>query len=207
MTKIKLCGMMRPADTEAACAVHPDYAGMILSAGFRRSVSREMFLAMQQMLAENGIRRVGVFVNESLQTITAHYAAQLDVIQLHGQEDAAYIRELKRKTGLEIIKAFRIASPADLQAAAESKADHVLLDSGTGTGIALDWSMLRGFSRPYFLAGGLHPENVADAVKMLHPYAVDVSSGIEINGQKSAERMQAFASAVRRAGSRFYTED
>ena len=158
MTKIKLCGMMRPADVKAARDLGADYAGFVLTEGFRRSVVLGTFCELQSFLIGSKTKAVGVFVNEPLEKILTNYAEMLDLIQLHGNEDNAYIRALKQETGLEIIKAFRVGSEADLAQAAESAADHILLDSGTGTGRVFDWSLLRDFRRPYFLAGGLTPE-------------------------------------------------
>ena len=196
MTRVKLCGMMRPEDVQAAAALHPDYIGFILSAGFRRSISRERFLAMRPLLADSGAKAVGVFVDASAEEILA-YAEMLDVIQLHGKEDDAFIAEIRQRTGKPVIKAFRIASQADLAADAKSAADLVLLDSGTGTGQTFDWSLLKDFPRPYLLAGGLHPENVRAAIDTLHPYGVDVSSGIETEGIKDAEKMRRFVENTR----------
>ena len=196
MTRVKLCGMMRPEDVQAAAALHPDYVGFILSAGFRRSISRERFLAMRPLLADSGAKAVGVFVDASAEEILA-YAEMLDVIQLHGKEDDAFIAEIRQRTGKPVIKAFRIASAADLDAAAKSAADLVLLDSGTGTGQTFDWSLLKDFPRPYLLAGGLHPENVRAAIDTLHPYGADVSSGIETDGLKDAEKMRRFVENAR----------
>ena len=196
MTKIKMCGLMRLADIEAVCAVRPDYAGSILTAGFRRSVTRSQYLEMNRMLADAGIKRVGVFVNEPPES-AAMFAEMLDLIQLHGDEDAAYIAKLRTFTDAEIIKMYRLTAPEDAEQVNRSTADYVLLDSGTGTGKVFDWSLLSGITRPYFLAGGLTPENVGEAVTALHPYAVDVSSGIETDGRKDQEKIRRFAEIVR----------
>ena len=198
MTKIKICGLMRPADIEAVCKVRPDFAGSILTPGFRRSVAREQYREMNRMLADAGILRVGVFVNEPLRSLTGSFAEMLDLIQLHGDEDADYIAKLRGFTGAEIIKMFRLRSPADADAVNRSTADYVLLDSGTGTGKVFDWSLLSGITRPYFLAGGLTPENVGDAVRLLHPFAADVSSGVETDGRKDPEKIRQFAEIIRR---------
>lgn len=196
MTKIKMCGLMRLADIEAVCTVRPDYAGSILTAGFRRSVTRSQYLEMNRMLADAGIKRVGVFVNEPPES-AAVFAEMLDLIQLHGDEDAAYIAKLRTFTDAEIIKMYRLTAPEDAEQVNRSTADYVLLDSGTGTGKVFDWSLLSGITRPYFLAGGLSPENVGEAVTALHPYAVDVSSGIETDGRKDPEKIRRFAEIVR----------
>ena len=93
---------------------------------------------------------------------------------------------------------FPLPGSQDIQAAQESKADWVLLDSGPGgTGSAFDWALLEKIRRPYFLAGGLTPQNVAQAVASLHPYGVDVSSGIETLGKKDPDKMTAFVHVVR----------
>ena len=122
----------------------------------------------------------------------------IDLAQLHGGEDEAYIQGLRQLTDQPIIKAFQIKSRHDLAEAEACTADHILLDSGAGTGNVFDWSVLRDVKRPYFLAGGLSPDNVGDAVRLLHPYAVDVSSGIETDGRKDEEKAAAFIAAVRK---------
>ena len=86
----------------------------------------------------------------------------------------------------------------DVAAAVQSTADYILFDSGAGTGTTFDWSLIRDVPRPYFLAGGLSPDNAAQAVKCLNPYALDVSSGIETGGVKDEDKMKAFAAAVRK---------
>lgn len=200
MTRLKLCGLMRAADAEAVNAVRPELAGMILSPGFRRSVTAETAAEIRRAL-DRLIPAVGVFVNAQIREITA-FASRgiIQLVQLHGTEDDAYIWQLRRVCTLPIIKAFRIASADDLQKAERSDADLVLLDSGTGTGQTFEWSLLNGFPRPYFLAGGLTPENAAAAIEALHPYGVDVSSGIETDGQKDAEKIRRFAEIVRQSG-------
>ena len=146
-----------------------------------------------------GIIPVGVFVNETPETVAALLdRGIIDIAQLHGNEDEAYIRRLRQLTTKPLIQAFRVDTPADVAAAQASTADYVLLDSGAGgTGTCFDWSLLQDIQRPYFLAGGLTPENVGGAVATLHPYAVDVSSGIETDGAKDKEKMTQFVRAVR----------
>ena len=197
MTKIKLCGLMRPEDAAACNAVRPDLAGMILSAGFRRSVTRETAKAIRKTLADS-IPAVGVFVNAQIAEITAFSERGIiQLVQLHGDEDAAYIRNLRMVCTLPIIKAYTIRTAADVQQAMRSDADIVLLDAGTGTGSSFDHTLLAGCTRPYFLAGGLTPENAAAVIAQYHPYGVDTSSGIETDGQKDIAKMRAFAAAVR----------
>lgn len=195
---LKFCGMMRKEDVAAAAALHPDYIGFILSPGFRRSVTPEDFAEMRPLLNGTGIRAVGVFVDALPDEICA-FAPMLDVIQLHGSEDNRFLEALRQETGKPVIKAFCIRSAADLEAAAQSAADTVLLDSGTGTGQAFDRTLIADFARPYLLAGGLTPETVGAAAAALHPFGVDVSSGIETGGRKDAEKMRRFAENLRNA--------
>lgn len=122
----------------------------------------------------------------------------IDVAQLHGNEDDEYIIRLKAETNKPIIKAFRILSEQDAEYAQKSIADMILLDAGAGDGKVFDWSLVQKVKRPYFLAGGLNPENVRDALQKIHPYALDVSSGIETGGLKDAEKMKIFMDIVRK---------
>lgn len=199
MTKIKLCGLTRPGDIAAANALQPEYIGFVFTPKSRRYVSREMAAALKAQLFP-GIQAVGVFVNEAPETVAGLLnAGIIDIAQLHGQEDAAYIARLRGLTARPLWQAFRVTDAASLAKAEKSPADLVLLDSGAGgTGTTFDWTLLEKFDRPYFLAGGLGPENAADAVRQLHPYAVDVSSGIETAGKKDSAKMAAFVAAVRK---------
>ena len=224
-TGIKICGMRRKEDIEAANACRPDYIGFILSPGFRRSVTPEEAEQLARRLAP-GILKVGVFVNESVEKVAAA-AGFLDMIQLHGSEDNAYIRDLRGRMATSdprglleatndprgrmtkpVIQAFRIRSADDLKRAMESEADYLLLDNGTGTGEAFDWSLIRdaealkrgAAAKPWILAGGLGPDNVAEAVRRFRPYAVDLSSGAETDGWKDPEKMVRCVQAVREAG-------
>ncbi len=197
MTKFKICGLMSAQDAAFVNAVQPDYAGMILSPEFRRTVTRETAAAIRKAL-DSRIPLVGVFVDAEPAEIAAHVnSGIIQLVQLHGHENAAYIAALRNQTDAQILQAFRIRTEADVQRAEQSAADMILLDSGTGTGKAFDWSLLSGIRRPYFLAGGLNPENVTEAIRSMHPYGVDVSSGVETDGHKDPETIRAFAEAVR----------
>lgn len=197
MTKIKICGLMTPQDAAFVNAVQPDFAGMILSPGFRRTVTRETAAAIRKAL-DAAIPAVGVFVDADPADIAAYVnSGIIQTVQLHGHEDAAYIEKLRQMTDAQIFQAFRIRSAADVQQAEQSAADMILLDSGTGTGKVFDWSLLSDIRRPYFLAGGLDPENAPAAVAALHPAGVDVSSGVETDGRKDFAKIQAFVRAVR----------
>ena len=198
MTRIKLCGLTRPEDIEAANALMPEYTGFVFAKKSRRYVDPDGAAALRAMLAP-GIRAVGVFVREPPEKV-AELLDQgiIDIAQLHGGEDEEYIKALRGLTDKPLIKAFRVDGYADLEKARQSSADYVLLDNGAGgTGTAFDWALLKGFDRPYFLAGGLGPGNVRQAIMALVPFAVDVSSGIETNGAKDYMKMTAFMNAAR----------
>ena len=198
MTKIKLCGLSRRCDIEAANALMPDYVGFVFAEGSKRRVTPAQARALKNALSP-GILAVGVFVDEAPATVAALLGGGIiDAAQLHGGEDAAYIRALRRMTDRPIWQAFRVRTQADVEQAGRSEADCILLDAGAGTGTAFDWSLLDRVERPYFLAGGLDTENVAGAIRLLRPFGVDVSSGIESGGGKDAEKMAAFVAAVRR---------
>ena len=198
MTKIKLCGLSRPCDIEWANALMPDYIGFVFAQKSKRNVSPERAKALREGLDSN-IRAVGVFVNEAPEAVADLLnTGVIDMAQLHGGEDEEYIKALRGLTDKPLIKAFRVDGPADLEKARRSSADYVLLDNGAGgTGTAFDWALLKGFDRPYFLAGGLGPGNVRQAIMALDPFAVDVSSGIETNGAKDYMKMTAFVNATR----------
>lgn len=197
MIKIKLCGLTRESDIEEANRLKPEYIGFVFARKSRRFVSGEQAAELKKLLAPE-IAAVGVFVNETMETVTDLLSrGVIDLAQLHGSEDARYIRDLKERTGKPVIKAFRIAGCKDLRDVQDCPADFILLDSGAGSGEVLDWSLVKEVQRPFFLAGGLSPGNVKDAIRAAAPFAVDVSSGIETEGRKDPKKMEAFVTRVR----------
>ena len=199
MVKVKICGLMRPEDIDAVNEYRPDLAGFILARGRRRSLTDQQMRELVRALRPE-IQSVAVFLDQDPAWI-AELAAQdlMDVIQLHGQESNEEIRFLRENTDKKIIKAFRIEKADDIRTAQESEADLVLLDSGVGgTGEVFDWSLPEQMHRPYILAGGLNPENVRTALGQMHPYAVDVSSGVETGHCKDPEKIRQFIHAVRK---------
>lgn len=198
MTRVKLCGLSRPCDIKAANKLDPEYIGFVFASKSRRYITPEKAEDLKGLLNPN-IKAVGVFVNEFPENIACLLNDRIiDMVQLHGSEDETYIRQLRQLTNKPVIKAFRIRSADDMEAVNCCTADYVLLDSGAGTGTIFDWKLIQDIKRPYFLAGGLGVENVENAVKMLRPFAVDVSSGIETNGIKDYAKMAAFMAAVRK---------
>lgn len=198
MTKIKMCGLSRPCDIVAANAIRPEYIGFVFYPKSKRNVTPEQAAQLKKRLSP-AIQAVGVFVDAAPEAVSALLRqGVIDIAQLHGHEDEAYLASLRQLTDKPLLQAFRIAEADDVTRAMQSSADMVLLDAGMGSGEGFDWTLVRKIDRPYFLAGGLDADNVTAAIRQLRPYAVDVSSGIETDGQKDKEKMAAFAAAVRK---------
>ena len=198
MTKIKLCGLSRIEDIKAANELKPDYIGFVFAAKSKRRVSHLKAAELKSKLNPE-TKDVGVFLDDDLDTVGALMNLGIvDLVQLHGSEDEEYLTKLRAITDKPIIKAFIINNEDDVKRAEASSADYILLDGGKGEGRAFNWKLLEKINRPYFLAGGLNANNAAAAVADLHPFAVDVSTGIETDGVKDKEKMTAFVAAVRK---------
>lgn len=200
MTKIKICGLRRLRDIEAVNAARPDFAGFVVEVpGSRRSVDKRELRELAGRL-EEGILSVGVFVNAPPELVAELLEeGTLDLAQLHGQEDEIYMAELRRLTEKPLIQAFSIQTGQDAEQALESRADYLLLDQGRGgTGQTFDWSLLPEINRPFFLAGGLGEENLERAIRQVRPWAVDLSSSLETDGQKDPEKIRRAVELVRR---------
>lgn len=189
MTKIKICGLRRKEDVRIVNSFLPDFAGFILSNGFKRTVAKDDFLSFAKNV-NSKIQKVGVFVNEPFDSIL-EYALHLDVLQLHGDESFEYAERLRIKTDKAIIKAVRAKSPKEIERFNEYPCDYLLIDAYKegeygGTGKVADWSIIKKakIKKPFFLAGGISSENVSDAIAELSPFCVDVSSSVETNGYK-----------------------
>lgn len=159
--------------------------------------------ASPTLIHQEAIKTVGVFVNETLENlVTIATELNLDVVQLHGDEDEAFIQSLKERTNVEVWKAVQIRSAADAEVWIDSSADMLLFDAyhkdeRGGTGEVFDWSCLDEFERPFMLAGGIDSTNVARAIRTVRPYGIDISSGIETDGVKDDEKIKAFTNIVR----------
>ena len=214
MQKIKLCGMMKPCDIEYANRVKPDFVGFIF-ANTRRKISAAQAKQFREAL-DAEIPAVGVFVNEDISVITSLVQnGCIDLIQLHGEEDADYIRRLREVCDVPVIKAVKVQTVEQIRQAAALPVDYLLLDTYRkgvlgGTGEAFDWELLREakaaagdategelFGKPYFLAGGLHAGNLREAAA-LGSYGLDVSSGIETDGSKDFTKMVEVMELVRK---------
>ena len=196
--KIKICGLTRLEDIEVANALLPDYIGFVFWERSKRNVTKEQAKELKNRL-DSRIKAVGVFVDAEIDFIADLVSCGIiDVAQLHGSEDEDYILQLRERLGgAEIIKAFNINKIESFDEAEKSSADHIMIDSGKGSGIAFDWSKLERLERPYFLAGGLSTENISEVLASIKPFAVDVSSGVETDGLKDASKMKRFVESVR----------
>ncbi|MBQ9898760.1 MAG: phosphoribosylanthranilate isomerase [Ruminococcus sp.] len=196
MTKIKLCGMTKPESIICLNRIKPDFAGFVFAEKSKRYVTRETARELSLML-DKDITLVGVFVDSPAEEIEELFReGTIKIAQLHGHEPDELIVRLQ-EDGIPVIRAFKVRSAEDIEAARRSPADWVLLDSGAGSGKTFDWSLIQTIDRPYFLAGGLTPGNVRGAVEELHPYAVDASSSLETDGQKDEKKMADFVNEVR----------
>lgn len=202
MAGVKVCGLTRIEDVEAVNRLKPEYAGFVFAES-RRRLTPEKAKALIGAL-DRRIVPVGVFVDERPETAAAAAGyCGLGAVQLHGLEDEAYIARLYGllPPGVQVIKAARIRDEASVKAA-EGYRCCLLLDAYCetlpgGAGVQFDWRLLKGFRRPYMLAGGLTPGNLAEALRLLDPWAVDVSSGVETDGVKDAAKIGEFIRIAR----------
>ena len=204
-TKIKFCGITTLEDAERAISLEAWAIGLI----FWPQSPRRCDPGVAVEIAAAAKRRAevaGVFVNATLDHVAEMAdAVGLTMLQLHGDEGPVYCSEAARRTGCKVIKAARVRSRADVQALAPFHTDYHLLDSytaglpgGTGTTFTWDIAQARRSRVPMILSGGLNPDNVAEAIATVRPYAVDVASGVELRpGRKDPDKLAAFAAAVR----------
>lgn len=201
MAKIKICGLSRPIDIEYVNEAHPDYIGFVFAKS-KRQVSIEQAKQLKSLLNPD-IQAVGVFVNEEIDNIILLCNQNIiDLVQLHGDEDESYINQLKSRISKPIIKAVRVKDAEDIKSSQGWGTEYLLLDAYKegqygGSGDAFDWTIISKVKQPYFLAGGIHSENVLDAIKMVKPYAVDVSSGVETDGVKDRNKIIDIITKVR----------
>ena len=192
MAKLKICGLTCEEDIAAVNEVKPDFAGFIIEVpSSRRNLSAEKVKVLVKGL-DREILPVGVFVNAAPELpISLLRDGTLWAAQLHGDEDEEYIEKIQNMTGKPVIKAFSIKTPEDVQRALRSPADYILLDQGAGgTGEPFDWTLVPPVRRPFFLAGGIGPENIRRAIGTLHPWAVDMSSSLENEGRKDPAKLR-----------------
>ena len=204
MTKIKICGLRTPSDIQAVNKLKPDYIGLVFADSKRRVTIEEARALKQER--DNDISAVGVFVNAPLDIIV-NIAEQkiIDIIQLHGTEDALYIKELRSKTEVPLIKAIPVTKEGVVEKLEKIDCDFYLFDTmskmgfgGTGETFALECIGNLKITKPFFIAGGLNAMNVQTIIQNIHPYGVDVSGGVEIDGQKNYDQIKKFIENGRR---------
>lgn len=201
MTKIKICGLSRLTDIDFVNEALPDYIGFVFAKS-KRQVSEETAKVLKDKLRPE-VKAVGVFVNEDINTVIKLCKSNIiDIVQLHGDEGEAYISELKKQISHPIIKAARVRSREDIIAAETLNSEYLLLDAYKegqygGCGDAFDWTMISKVKKPYFLAGGIHSDNVLKAINEVKPYAIDVSSGVETDGVKDKNKIIDIITKVR----------
>ena len=221
--KVKMCGISKVETIPAVVDAKPDYMGLVFAPSKRQvTVDQAKTLveelhkqyanrynrdaeqySNQTLIHQEFIKTVGIFVNETLDNlVTIATEVNLDAVQLHGDEDEAFIQSLKERTNVEVWKAVQIRSAADAEVWIDSSADMLLFDAyhkgeRGGTGEVFDWSCLDEFERPFMLAGGIDSTNVARAIRTVRPYGIDISSGIETEGVKDDEKIKAFTNIVR----------
>ena len=218
--KVKMCGISKVETIPAVVEAKPNYMGLVFAPSKRQVTVDQAKILVEELHKgcakkygsdtepdkNDTIKTVGVFVNETVDNlVTIANEANLDAVQLHGDEDETFIQSLKERTNVEVWKAVQIRSAADVEAWIDSSADMILFDAyhkdeRGGTGEVFDWSSLDEFERPFMLAGGIDSTNVARAIRTVRPYGIDTSSGIETNGVKDDEKITAFTKIVKSIG-------
>ncbi|MBO6122848.1 MAG: phosphoribosylanthranilate isomerase [Methanobrevibacter sp.] len=192
MVKIKICGLKRLEDIEIANRYRPDYIGFVFAQS-KRQVTHDLARRLKDNL-DPDITAVGVFVDSSAEEILELYDdGTIDMVQLHGSESEEFILNLKEKTNckLKIIKAIEMYDGIDITEYDNSKADYLLFDSGRGSGKTFDWNLIRkNLKKDFFIAGGLTSQNINEAIDQFNPYAVDLSSSLEVNGFKDENKIR-----------------
>lgn len=202
MSKIKICGIKRAEDIEIVNKYKPDYIGFVFSKS-PRQIDFETARELKSQLIK-GIRVVGVFVNEPIDFIVKVCMSRvIDVVQLHGDEDDDYIRQLRARVKCRIVKAVRVKSTEQILQEEQKKCDFLLLDAYNkdvygGSGEKFNWDLIPDdLVKEYFLAGGLNADNIQLAIKTLHPVCVDVSSSVETDGVKDEQKVKEIIEKVR----------
>ena len=218
--KVKMCGISKVETIPAIVDAKPDYMGLVFAPSKRQVTVEQAKILIEELHRgyakkygsdtehdkNDTIKTVGVFVNETVDNlVTIANEANLDAVQLHGDEDETFIQSLKERTNVEVWKAIQIRTAADTEKWIDSSVDMLLFDAyhkdeRGGTGEVFDWSSLDAFERPFMLAGGIDSTNVARAIRTVRPYGIDISSGIETNGVKDDEKITAFTKIVKSIG-------
>ena len=192
MTKVKICGLSTASAVETACQSGADYIGFVFAESHRR-VSLEQAQKLAALVPAT-VRKVGVFVSPSLTELQeAILVANLDLVQIHGN----FNEDLLTEIGRPVIRAYQVKGALK---DVSQQADYLLFDAPlAGSGQTFDWQSFdkNQIHQPFFIAGGLNTGNVREAIQHFAPYAVDVSSGVETDGQKDLEKIKEFIERVK----------
>lgn len=210
MTDVKICGIRKPEHLETSYKHGARYAGFVFFDKSPRFIEPELARILSRS-APTGLKIVGLFVDPDdalLERVLS--AVPIDIVQLHGKEPPVRVQEIRSRTLLPVMKAIPVATEHDLLSVTpyEQVADWLLFDAKApptssipgGNGVSFDWNLLQGkrFHKPWMLSGGLHSENIKEALSILHPDAVDVSSGVESSpGEKDSLKIAEFLQAAR----------
>lgn len=196
--RVKICGIRSAVDVDLVNAYRPDWIGLVIDVPSSfRSVTIEQARALSKRVDE-GIGVVGVFVDCPLDTIASLLEdGVIAMAQLHGSQSEADVAWLREKTGRPVLRAFEVKSERDIAMAQKSGADFVLLDGGKGQGKPFDWTLLKGMTRPFGLAGGVDVALVEAACQAGASW-IDVSSAVETDQKKDGEKMKALIARCRR---------
>jgi len=203
-TRVKICGLTNLDDARAAVELGAWAIGMIFYEGSPRRCTLEDAAVIAAALRRK-VELVGVFVNAPLDDVIHTLdSVPLTILQLHGDEGPSYCDEAARRTGLKLMKAARVRDRAAVRALSAYRTDFHLIDSHVpgmwgGTGERFDWELASAHPRrpPLVLSGGLNPDNVAEAIAVARPFAVDVASGVEAEpGRKDPDKLRRFFASV-----------
>lgn len=209
--KVKICGLHREEDICCVNAYLPDYIGFVFYPKSKRYVTGEQAQKLKEKL-DPRIRAVGVFVNADPDEVIALLQKNIiDIAQLHGQESEEQLRKIREQTGKPVIRALKVTEETNLQEAYQTDADYILLDNGMGSGKPFPWDVIlkqlaqeelqeKICRKPFFLAGGISPENMERAAEAFRPYALDLSSSVETDGVKDPEKIRKLMETIRKRG-------
>lgn len=209
--KVKICGLRREEDICCVNAYLPDYIGFVFYPKSKRYVTEEQAQKLKEKL-DPRIRAVGVFVNADPDVVIALLQKNIiDIAQLHGQESEEELRKIREQTGKPVIRAVKVTEETNLHEAYQTDADYILLDNGMGSGKPFPWDVIlkqlaqealqeKICRKPFFLAGGISPENMERAADAFRPYALDLSSSVETDGVKDPEKIRKLMETIRKRG-------
>ena len=209
--KVKICGLHREEDICCVNAYLPDYIGFVFYPESKRYVTGEQAQKLKEKL-DPRIRAVGVFVNADPDEVIALLQKNIiDIAQLHGQESEEQLRKIREQTEKPVIRAVKVTEETNLQEAYQTDADYILLDNGMGSGKPFPWDVIlkqlaqeelqeKICRKPFFLAGGISPENMERAAEAFRPYALDLSSSVETDGVKDPEKIRKLMETIRKRG-------